>query len=227
MKFIIIGLGYFGSKLASLMTSQGHEVIGIDNRAERVHALKDEVSIVMEMDSTSEVAVKSLPLDDVDAVIVAIGEDVGSSILTVAILKNLQVPRIISRAISPVHQNILLQMGIKEIVHPEEETASALCSILLLKNALKVTELDRENVVAEVAIPEKYLGHSLDSINLEKRFGLKLIAVKKPARTANLNLMRGQASMADFNFSPNMPIREDYSLVIAGKLTSVKEFLGD
>ena len=82
MKYIVIGLGYFGSKLASNLTSMGHEVIGIDKHSERLDELKDSITTVMKLDSTSINALKSLPLNDADAVIVAIGEDVGSSILT-------------------------------------------------------------------------------------------------------------------------------------------------
>lgn len=227
MKFIIIGLGYFGSKLASLLTSQGHEVIGIDNRTERVDALKDQVSIVLEMNTTTEAAVRSLPLDDVDAVIVAIGEDVASSILTLAILNNLKVPRIIGRAISPIHQDILVQMGIKEIVHPEEETASSICSILQLTNALKVTEIDREHLIAELLVPAKYVGHNLDSVSIEERFGLKLIGVRVASRLTNLKFMRSRDSLIDFDFSTDIPLREGDSLLVVGKLKRIKEFLGD
>ncbi|MFV0378766.1 MAG: potassium channel family protein [Mangrovibacterium sp.] len=227
MKFIIIGLGYFGAKLASLLTSQGHEVIGIDNCPERVDALKDQVSIVLEMNTTTEAAVRSLPLDDVDAVVVAIGEDVASSILTLAILNNLHVPRIIGRAISPIHQDILVQMGVKEIVHPEEETASSVCSILQLNNAVKVTEIDREHLVAELLIPEKYIGHNLDSIGVEERFGLKLIGVRVVSKSDNQKFTRNRDSLVDFNFNPELPLTEGDSLLVAGKLKRIKEFLGD
>ena len=103
MKFIVIGLGYFGSTLAISLTEQGHEVIGIDNKFERVDELKNQINNVMEMDTTNENAVKTLPLNDTDAVIVAIGEDVGSSILTLSILKKLNANNIIGRIISPMH----------------------------------------------------------------------------------------------------------------------------
>ena len=73
MKFIVIGLGYFGATLATRLTEQGHEVIGIDNRYERIDELKNQITSVMEMEATNENALKTLPLNDTDAVIVAIG----------------------------------------------------------------------------------------------------------------------------------------------------------
>ena len=115
MKYIVIGLGYFGSKLASNLTNMGHEVIGIDNHSERLDELKDSITTVMKMDSTNINAIKSLPLNDTDAVIVAIGEDVGASILTLSILKNLKVKRIIGRAINQIHQNILTRLALRRL----------------------------------------------------------------------------------------------------------------
>lgn len=225
MKFIIIGLGYFGSKLAVLLTRQGHEVIGIDHRYERIEELKDEVSIVMEMDTTNEAAVKSLPLEEADAVVVAIGEDVGSSLLTLAILKNLNVSRIIGRAISPIHQQILTQMGIKEIVHPEEETAFSVSSILQLKNALRITELDEDHVIAELSVPERYRGHSLEVIDLEKRFNLKLVAVKTLSRTQRIISLHPQAYTIDFHFDPQRPLADGDILVVAGRMSDIKRIM--
>ncbi len=227
MKFIIIGLGYFGGKLATLLTQQGHEVIGIDNRYDRIEELKDSISIVMEMDTTSENAVKSLPLEDTDAVVVAIGEDFGSSILTLAILKNLEVKRIIGRAISPVHQRILGQMGIREIVHPEEEAAFSVSSVLQLKSALKITELDSENVIAELNIPEKYQGHNLESIDLQKRFDLKLIAVKTLSRAGKVISLQPQSYETQFYYNPQFSLSENDILVVAGKPGNIKKFIGE
>lgn len=155
MKFIVIGLGYFGSTLAISLTEQGHEVIGIDNKYERVDELKNQIGNVMEMDTTNENAVKTLPLNDTDAVIVAIGEDVGSSILTLSILKKLQVKNIIGRIISPMHKSILNQIGIGNTVHPESETAMMISLQLQVKNALKITEIDSDNVIVEFKVPQK------------------------------------------------------------------------
>src|SRR4030043_75949 len=153
MKYIVIGLGYFGSKLASNLTNMGHEVIGIDNHAERLEELKDAITTVMKMDSTNVNAIKSLPLAETDAVIVAIGENVGSSILTASILKNLKVKRIIGRAINQVHQNILNQIGIEEVVLPLEDSAAHVASMLQIENTLRLTEINDDYAIAEILVP--------------------------------------------------------------------------
>lgn len=225
MKYIIIGLGHFGSNLASNLTKMGHEVIGVDNHSERLEELKDAVTTVMKMDATNINAIRSLPLNDVDAVIVAIGEDVGSSILTLSILKNLNVKRIIGRAINQLHRNILIQIGIEEIVLPLEESAKHVSSMLQLKNTLRITEINEEFAVAEVFIPHKYTGHCLDAINLEKRFDLMLIAVKSPPEGSFFSTIFRRNYKVNMHFDVNAPIPEKNILVLAGKISDIKRFL--
>ena len=103
MKYIIFGLGNFGSSLGQKLTEQGNEVIGIDRSMEKVDDLKEKISHTICMDSTDQFTVSGLPLKDTDVVIVAIGEDQGANIMTTAVLKNLKVKRLISRAITPLH----------------------------------------------------------------------------------------------------------------------------
>jgi len=224
MKYIIIGLGYFGSTLASNLTNQGHEVIGIDNNADKVDDMKDDISVVMEMDATSPNALKSLPLDDVDAVIVAIGEDIGSSILALAILKNLPIKRLIGRAITPVHRNILVQLGIQEIVQPEEDSALSVSSMLQIKDANRVMELSSDNAIAEIIIPKKYIGHSLASVNPENRFNLKLIALKTSHKEKANIFTSKKDYWIEYKIDFNKPLKDTDFLVLAGKIEDIKRF---
>jgi len=225
MKYIVIGLGYFGSKLASNLTNMGHEVIGIDNHSERLDELKDSVTTVMKMDSTNINAVKSLPLNDTDAVIVAIGEDVGSSILTLSILKNLNVKRIIGRAINLVHQNILNQIGIEEVVLPLEESAKHVSSMLQIENTLRLTEINDDYAIAEINVPVKYAGHTLEAVNVQNRFDIKLIAVKTPPKDSALTSIFRRNYKVDLTYDVNLPLGEKDILVLAGKITDIKRFI--
>jgi trk system potassium uptake protein TrkA len=225
MKYIVIGLGYFGSKLASNLTNMGHEVIGIDNHTERLEELKDSITTVMKMDTTNLNAVRSLPLHDTDAVIVAIGEDVGSSILTLSILKNLKVKRIIGRAISMVHQNILNQIGIEEVVLPLEESAKHVSSMLQIENTLRLTEINDDYAIAEVHVPDKYIGHSLEAVNVQGRFDLKLVAVKSPPKEGVITSIFRRNYKVDLTYDVNLPLGEKDILVLAGKITDIKRFI--
>ncbi len=225
MKYIVIGLGYFGSNLASRLTSMGHEGIGVDNHPERLDELKDSVTTVMKMDATNVNAVRSLPLDDADAVIVAIGEDVGSSILAASILKNLKVKRIIGRAIHQTHQSILNQIGIDEVVMPLEDSASHLASMLQMKNTRRVIELNEEYAVAEILVPSKYIGHAPETINIGERFHLRLIAIKNPPKDGVLTSLFKRDYKVNMSFDPLAPLCEKDILVVAGRILDIKRFI--
>jgi len=224
MKYIVIGLGYFGSKLASNLTSLGHEVIGIDNHPERADEFKDSITTVMKMDSTSINALKSLPLSDADAVIVAIGEDVGSSILTLSLLKSLKVKRIIARAVHQTHQDILNMIGIEEIVLPLEESAMHVASMLQIKNTLRLTEISDEYAVAEIIVPAKYIGHSLDTLNIKNRFNLVLVAIKIPPKDGVITSIFRRNYKVDLSYGVDLPLGEKDILVLAGKFNDIKRF---
>lgn len=223
MKFIVIGLGYFGGSLATTLTKQGHEVLGVDKRMERVQELKEDITLVMEMDTTNSNAIQTLPLTDVDAVIVAIGEDIGASVLTLALLKNTGVRRIIGRAMSPIHKEILHQIGIEEIIQPEEETALLLASMLPIEKAHRVMELNHEFAVVQIAVPEKYVGHSLAAVNLEDRFNLKLVAVQVHSSKSFFSLFSSDCKV-ELDIDYERPLRDSDMLVVAGKLLEIKRF---
>jgi len=226
MKYIVIGLGYFGSKLASILTNMGHEVVGIDNHFERMDELKDTITTVMKMDSTNINAVRSLPLHDVDAVIVAIGKDVGSSILTSSILINLNVKRIIGRAVNQIHKDILNQIGIEEVVLPLEDSALHVASLLQLKNTLKLTEINEEYAIAEILIPPKYIGHLVETVDIESRFGLKLIAIKTPPlKTGVLASVFRRDYKVDINYARDKTLIDKDILIVAGKIIDIKRLI--
>jgi trk system potassium uptake protein TrkA len=224
MKYIVIGLGYFGSKLAANLTSMGHEVIGVDNDHERLDEMKDSVTTVIKLDSTNVNAIRSLPLNDADAVIVAIGEDVGSSILTASILRNLKVKRIIGRAINQVHQNILNQIGIDEVVLPLEDSAMHVASMLQFKNTLRLIELSEDHAVAEIVVPPKYAGHALDTISIKERFDLKLVGIKIAPKEKILTSLFRRNYKFDLEPDTFAPLGERDVLVVAGKIIDIKRF---
>ncbi|HPT20465.1 MAG TPA: TrkA family potassium uptake protein [Bacteroidales bacterium] len=225
MKYIVIGLGYFGAKLASILTSMGHEVIGIDNNYERIDESKDSITTVMKMDSTNINAMKSLPLHDVDAVIVAIGKDVGSSILTLSILRNLNVKRIIGRAVNQIHKDILNQIGIEEIVLPLEDSALHVSSMLQLKKTMRMIEINDDYAIVEVLVPSKYVEHSLQTIDIENRFGIKLIAVKIPPKEGVVTSIFKREYKVDLSYNVTFLLRKDYILILAGKVIDIKRFI--
>lgn len=225
MKYTIIGLGYFGATLAAKLTAQGHEVIGIDRRPERAEELKDKITRVMAMDSSKPAALQSLPLSDCDAVVVAIGEDIAASIMTLSVLKKLGIRRLIGRAINPIHHNILHELGIEEIVHPEEDTATEVASMLMLRNTVNAMIVNERTIVAEVKIPAAYIGHSLDAVNLAERFGVKPVAVKIAPPEKGPGAILNKDYRVDLEMDPGRALGEKDLLIVIGAIDKIKRFL--
>lgn len=123
MKYLIIGLGEFGSTLALELTDKLNDVIGIDSNEHRVNYIKDRISLTYIMDATEPLALAELPLKEVDCAIVAIGQSMDSSLRTVAALKENGVANIYARAIDDTHLSILKAMNIQKIFIPEKYAA--------------------------------------------------------------------------------------------------------
>lgn len=124
MRILIIGLGIYGANLATDLTALGHEVIGADTNPQIVESIKEQITTAYVVDSTEEAALEVLPLNNVNLVIVAIGENFGASIKTVALLKKLGVKNIYARAIDPLHESILQGIGVDRILTPNNARPS-------------------------------------------------------------------------------------------------------
>ena len=225
MKVIIIGLGNFGSSLGEKLTQKGNEVIGIDNSMNKVELFKEKISHTICMDSTDEVAVSGLPLKETDMVIVAIGEDQGSNVMTTALFKNLKVERLISRAINPLHEKVLKAIGVDEIVHPEEETAERWAKKLCIKNVIDSFELDDEHSIIEVKTPEKYIGKTVREIDLKRKHNILILTTIKKTESKSLignskleNIVQGVASA-------DTVIAQDDVLVLYSSNKDLESFL--
>ncbi len=125
MKYLVIGLGNFGTTLAEVLTDRGHDVIGVDCNEQRVQEVKNRISVAYIMDATERLSLSALPLNEIDCVIVAVGQSMEHSLRTVAALKALKVNKIYARALDSTHESILQAMNIERIFIPEQDAARA------------------------------------------------------------------------------------------------------
>jgi trk system potassium uptake protein TrkA len=224
MKYIIVGLGNFGASLAEKLTLQGHEVIGIDHSMSKVEMLKEKISHTICLDAMDEFTVSGLPLKDTDVVIIAIGEDQGANVMTTAVFKNLQVKRLISRAINPLHEKVLRAIGVDEIVHPEEETAERWAKKLCLTNVVDSFELSDDYSIIEVNVPLSFVGKTIQEISLRPKYNLLALTTIKNrevksvlGRIQNKSVVQGVAS-------PDTVLEKGDILVIYGSKKDLQTF---
>ncbi len=227
MKIAIFGLGNFGRHLALKLTEMGHEVIAIDHNMAQVDVVKNKVSYAVCMESNDPQAVGTLPLSDVDAAVVAIGEDEGANIMTTAILVNMKVKRVISRAMNPLHEMVLNSMGVTDIVHPEEKAAEGLARKLNLRRLVDQFELPGGFIIAEIVVPDKFVGKPLNQIVelRQRQLGLVTVLRKESEKSflGRRSIKLGALGVMDPDF---VPTKGDI-LVLFGPKSEVVRLTGE
>jgi trk system potassium uptake protein TrkA len=224
MKIIVIGLGNFGSAVASKLATLGHEVIGVDSMEQRVENIKDKITFAMTVDCTDASVLKTLPLTECDMVLVTIGEDLGASILITALLKKLNVKRIISRAISPIHRTILEAIGVMEILNPEEDSAERFVTKINLKNVIDILNISEEYAVMEVLLPHKYAGLKVSEVNLRKKYNINILTIKQDIQKHVLSKNIYETKIIGV-ISPDYLFQANDILILFGHIADIKKWL--
>lgn len=176
-QYAVIGLGRFGVSVARRLHEAGQEVLGIDVNEERIDDAELYVTHAVIADSTDEKALTSIGIRNFDCVIVAIGNDIQSSILTVMILKDLGVKKVIAKALGKLHGKVLDRIGADWIVYPERDMGERVANQLLSPNMLNYIELSKEYNIEEIMIPSKMAGKSLRELDIRAKYNVSAIAV--------------------------------------------------
>ncbi len=176
----VFGLGNFGYEVCRVLADKGAQVIAVDNQEKLVNKIKNVVAQSILIDSTDIEGLRNAGLDTVDVAIVAIGENnIDSSILTTALLKNLGISVIIARAISDVHGQVLRQVGATEVINIEVDEGRRIATRLIAPDILDIIPISKNQTLAEVRVPKGLVGKSILQLNLRKKFNLNVISIKK------------------------------------------------
>ena len=179
--FAVIGLGRFGATLATTLIELGHDVIGIDRDEDRVRSLADSIPHVMQLDATDERALRAAGIQDVEVAVISIGENIESSVLVVMLARELGIPTLVAKAVTPLHGRILERLGVSRVLFPERDMAVRLAHTLVVPNVLDFIELSSDFSIVELPAPQEFTGQTLRQLELRPRFGLTLIAIKRKA----------------------------------------------
>lgn len=186
MRYLIIGLGIYGSNLARDLTDMGHEVIGADIRSANVEAVKDYISTAYILDSTDEPSLAALPLKNVDLVIVAIGENFGASVKTVALLRKLGIRKIYARAIDELHQSILEGLKVERILTPEQRAAHDLVNEMELSSQVASLRIGHDTFAVRFVAPGIFHHMRYADIDADTLRGLRFITAARPSSKNNI-----------------------------------------
>jgi trk system potassium uptake protein TrkA len=225
MNFIVIGLGNFGASLAKKLTALGHEVIGVDKEMEKVEFFKDTIKNTICMDITDIHALKTLPLKDCDMVVVAIGYDFGASVKTSALLKKLGVQRLYGRESSMIHKTVLNAIGVSSTINPEYETANIFAEKLIMTGVWSIYNISDEVKIAEVSIPEEYIGKNLSQIAFEEWDQINILALKYRDKKLSTPSLEKWKAIDIKNSERDIVLEADMHFVIKGKKKDIIDFL--
>ncbi|MGJ3235205.1 potassium channel family protein [Marivirga sp.] len=178
-RFAVIGLGQFGESIARTLSDSGAEVLAIDIDLDKVEAIKDDVAYAVALDSTDVKALKAQNIQDMDAIVVAIGENFEGLLLTTVLLLELEVERIIARAANAQQRMILEKMGIEEILSPEETVGKTVAEMLLHPNMKSFLPLPDDYEIVEINTPARVVDQTISEIGLREKYNLNLITVKR------------------------------------------------
>ncbi|MFD0676590.1 MULTISPECIES: potassium channel family protein [unclassified Paenibacillus] len=178
-QYAVIGLGRFGSSLAKELIELGYEVLGIDKDEEAVDEMSEKLTHVVVADSTDEEVLRSLGIRNIDCAIVAIGDDIQSSILTAILLKDIGVKQVVAKALSELHGKVLQKIGVDRVIYPERDMGIRVAHQLVSPNLLDYIELSKDYTIAELTVPKRLCGHSLRELDTRAKYGCSVVAINK------------------------------------------------
>ena len=179
---LLIGLGRFGRHVAIKLHELRHQVMAVDWREECVEAVLLYVTSAEIVDSKNEEFMSSLGVRNFDVCIVAIGDDFQSSLETTSLLKDLGARFVVARAARDVHAKFLLRNGADEIVYPEKQLAAWTAIRYSSDHIFDYIELNADHAIVEVAVPDAWAGQTVGALDVRRKFGLNVLAVKRQGK---------------------------------------------
>jgi len=209
-EIIVIGLGRFGSSLASTLIEMGHEVLGIDFDEGRVQQHAELLTHVVQADTTSEKTLRQLGVGDAVTAVVAIGADIEASVLTTGALVDIGVPNIWAKALTQSHGRILQRVGAHHVVFPEAEMGSRVAR-LVTGALIEYFALDDDFVLIETQVPRNLAGKKLGDTDLRAHYKVTVVCIKP----------EGQA----FTYAESATVLGEHDLiVVAGHRGDIERF---
>jgi len=174
----VIGLGKFGFYFASTLVDLGYTVIGIDNRQSRVQAAGDKLHQVYRAEATSKEALEQIGLAEVSHVLISVGDSIAASSMIAMYSKEMEIPQVWVKAVTPDHQRLLNKLGVDEIIIPEQMAAVQLASKVAIPGFLQYAAFDPEVSFQELTI-KRWAGKTLRELDLTRKYHIQVISIQK------------------------------------------------
>lgn len=176
--FAIIGLSSFGYHLCKNLSELGAPVMAIDVDAEKIDDIKPFVQKAVVADAKDKDTLKSLGMEDIDVVVVTVGEPIEVSILITLYLREIGVKEIIAKVITEDHAKILDKLGVSSVVFPERDMAKRIAYTLRRSILLDYVSLGEGYSIVEMGAPSDWLGKPLAALDVRRQYNIQIIVIK-------------------------------------------------
>ena len=211
--YLVIGLGRFGANVAKSLAQMNCDVLAVDTNEESVQQLSHEVPHCLIADATKMNVLHELGAGSVDYAIVAIGNNLQASILTVVNLKNLGVKNIIVRADVEGHKEVYKMLGATEVIIPEEASAKSLANQILSDSILDYYQVALNYAIVKIEIGEKFESKTLIELNIRNRFDVNIVGIIKDISSTEFYIPKGTDVLSPGNI-----------VVVVGTDSKLKKF---
>ncbi len=209
---LVVGLGRFGIAVAESLIALGHEVMAVDSRPGVCQHMANRLTHVIEVDSTNEEAMRQVGVQEFRRAVVGIGTAIEASVLTTAVLVDLDVPEIWSKAITREHGRILERIGAHHVVYPEYAMGERVAHLVTGK-MIDFIEFDDGFAIVKTRAPQESLDRTLGESALRSHYGVTVVGTKAPGR--------------DFTYArPETVVRKGDLLIVSGPTDKVERFAG-
>ena len=181
-QFLVAGLGLFGTSVAVTLQGLGYDVYALDSDESIVQNLSMQLPYVVCGDASDKKTLQSLPLEDVDVAVVAIG-NVERNMMATMLLKELGIKQVVSKAINSLHGAMLSKIGADKVIFAERDMGERLAHNLISAGVMDYIELSSEISVMSLPIPTEFIGKNLIEADLRRRYDVNVVAIKRDGRT--------------------------------------------
>lgn len=213
--YCVIGLGRFGSACAEYLAEAGCELLVIDANEGKVREMRKYTDMAFVSSDLSAANLRDMGVSNCSTVIIGIGEHIDVNVLTALHVKNLGVPRVIAKAVSAEHGELLEKIGV-ESIFPERDMAIRLGKKLTTNTVMEYIALSSNIEISEVVVSGWLVGKALIEVSLRSKYGINVIALSH-GRTGEINP----------NIDPHEKLVEGDILVVIGHSSDIRKFEND
>lgn len=204
-RFVVIGLGHFGSWVARVLHAEGHEVLAVERRSDLVDRYADGVTRGVVGDATNRELLEEVGAGGADAAVISTGGDLAASILATQALRDLEVEEIYVKVTSQEAARALDAFGVTETIFPERQVAYRLAHRLPSKTVMEYVPLAEGYSIQELAIPDEWLGETLRELTLPQEHGIQVVAL--------YDVLTGDLDVVP---DPDRPLRDSDVAIVVG-----------